>query len=279
MPRLLRRVLARRPPRARLSAASAAACAIRPRPELAATDGAAPLAALPVATACRDSVRRLGYCVLRGVMSAAEAEACAADAQSRVSRGESFYREGWHTPYLAYGDGGGGTPQRSAKHLIAYDQVADGSPLRELYARDQLLHFVAHVLGLDTPLYRSADPLGAAYLNVYGEGDELGWHYDESAFFVSVLLRAPHAGGGEFHYVPDSNAAAAVLEGAPDAPAPLRLSDVGVGDMLVFRGSRVMHRVTPVAPAGGPRVNAIMTFESEPGRALSSYTREKFFGR
>jgi alkylated DNA repair dioxygenase AlkB len=231
------------------------------------------------ARAARD-VAQHGYCVVRGVLPASEARAAAADALDAAARGRTFWSEERHTAFLEAGEAGGGAPQRSAKHLLAWDRLPDPSPLRELYERPELAAFVGRALG-GAPLFRSDDPLGRAYVNVYADGDELGWHFDHSSFFVSVLLQRA-SGGGLFEFVPPEGgpeAVARVLEGRASDGDTARLPDVDAGDMVLFRGGRAMHRVTPVEPGGQARVNVIFTFEPEPGRVLNEYTRRTFFGR
>jgi hypothetical protein len=90
-----------------------------------------------------------------------------------------------HTAYLEPSDesAGPGHPrallQHSAKKAIAYDQIPAHAPVRRLYESDDLTGFIAAVLGLPA-LYRSADPLDALEIAVFGDGDELGWHFDNS---------------------------------------------------------------------------------------------------
>ena len=44
------------------------------------------------------------------------------------------------------------------------------------------------------PLYRYADPIGALNLAVMVDGDELGWHYDQTDFVVSLAVQSSSAG-------------------------------------------------------------------------------------
>jgi hypothetical protein len=48
-------------------------------------------------------------------------------------------------------------------------------------------------------LYRSADPLDALEIAIFGDGDELGWHFDNSEFSVTVMYQQAEA-GGHFDY-------------------------------------------------------------------------------
>lgn len=55
-------------------------------------------------------------------------------------------------------------------------------PLKELYARPDLLALVQAIASPEKELYRSACPYNAAYYNMYTEGDGLGWHFDRGEF-------------------------------------------------------------------------------------------------
>ena len=90
--------------------------------------------------------------------------------------------------------------QHSAKKAIAYDQIPAGAPIRRLYESDDLTGFIAAMLGKQV-LYRSADPLDALEIAIFGDGDELGWHFDNSEFSVTVMYQQAEA-GGHFDYYP-----------------------------------------------------------------------------
>lgn len=49
------------------------------------------------------------------------------------------------------------------------------------------------------------------------------------------------------------------------------------GDLYLFHGRDSLHRVAPVR--SGRRVNAILTFNTDPDERMNAYTRLKFFGR
>ena len=50
-------------------------------------------------------------------------------------------------------------------------------------------------------LYRSADPLDALEIAIFGDVDELCWHFDNSEFSVTVMYEQA-AAGGHFDYYP-----------------------------------------------------------------------------
>ena len=170
---------------------------------------------------------------------------------------------------------------RSAKSLIAYDQIPPSCPLVPVYESDELTRFVGAALEMD-PIYRQADDLGALNVMVYDPGDELGWHFDNSDFAVTLMLQAPSGGGG-FEYVPmlrtpeDANATgvARLLHGDR---AGVRSMDQEVGTLTLFRGRLSPHRVTPVE-GSTPRINAVLSYARDPDARLTPSARRIFFGR
>ena len=109
-----------------------------------------------------------------------------------------------HTVYFEPADDSAGPDhprallQHSGKKAIAYDQIPADAAIRRLYESDDLTAFIAAVLGKRV-LYRSADPLDALEIAIFGDGDELGWHFDNSEFSVTVMYQQAEA-GGHFDY-------------------------------------------------------------------------------
>ena len=170
---------------------------------------------------------------------------------------------------------------RSAKGGLAYDLMPADLPLRVLYESDELTEFVGSALGLDE-VYRHADPLGALNVMLYEPGDELGWHFDNAHFVVTLMLQPPRS-GGDFEYVPMLRSAddpnydgvAALLAGSRDG---VRGMSGTSGTLALFRGHYSPHRVTPVT-GDRPRVNAVLAYSTESDARLSRATRELFYGR
>src|SRR5262249_7535555 len=125
-------------------------------------------------------------------------------------------------------------------------------------------------------------PLASININFYGSGQELGWHFDNSKFTVTIMLRQAERGGA-FEFAPnireDSEAGYACVARILDR-SHARLGELSQdpGAMVVFKGSRSLHRVTP---SFGPvaRTIAILSYTSEPGRGLKEHTRKLFYGR
>src|SRR3954469_22377518 len=89
---------------------------------------------------------------------------------------------------------------RSAQKAVAMDLLpADFAP-RVIYESEEITRFVAEVLEKDV-LYRSDDRLDGCNMTVYEEGDELGWHFDQSEFSVTLMIQRSET-GGDFQYAP-----------------------------------------------------------------------------
>ena len=89
---------------------------------------------------------------------------------------------------------------RSAQKAVAMDLLPEDFGARRIYASDEVLAFVAAALEKDV-LHRSADPLDGVNMTVYEQGDELGWHFDQSEFSVTLMIQRSQA-GGDFEYAP-----------------------------------------------------------------------------
>ena len=170
---------------------------------------------------------------------------------------------------------------RSAKHGLAYDLMPADAPVRRLYEHDDLTRFIAAVLSRDV-LYRSADPLDAFQVTTYNTGDELGWHFDNSEFSVTVMYQQSEK-GGDFDYVPgtrdEEHANYDKVEAAMNEdPSLLVRLESSPGAMAIFRGHHALHRVSPIE-GPTPRINSVLTYGERPDMRLSDLTSMLFYGR
>jgi len=236
--------------------------------------------------ACRDRLNQAGVVTIPDFLRpqaiadlVAEAEAAAADA---------FFTSSTHNVYLTPPD-----PSRAPEHVfnrqitsskgcITTDQVPADSALHAIYDSAAFRAFIAEIVG-ETALHAYADPLSSINVHYAAAGQELGWHFDNSSFAVTLLLQAPEA-GGEFQYVRDLRDAesgdlnfagvAAVLDNdrTPD------ILEVAPGTLVLFRGRNSMHRVTPTI-GRRTRILVVLAYNTEPGIALSEAARMTFYGR
>lgn len=234
---------------------------------------------------CRAELRAQGACQLEGFMRPDAVQAVLAEA--RVAEGFAHNTEATHNAYFEDDDPTLPADHplrlqvRSAKRAIGWNRIGLRSPLRLLYEWDGLTDFIRVTLRLPA-LYRDADPVGACSVMLYGEGGELGWHFDNSEFAVTLMLQASD-GGGSFEFVPRIRdmreeryaAVGALLGGARDG---VRSMNGPPGTLALFQGRYSIHRVTPVR-GGRPRVNAVLAYAREPGHRLTELNRELFYGK
>ncbi len=172
----------------------------------------------------------------------------------------------------------------STKGAITTDLVPPDSPLHVLYDSPVFRAFLCTVLG-EAELHPYADPLSSINVNYYDSGQELGWHFDNSSFSVTLLIQAG-LGGGAFEFIADlrdgssgfdnEEAVALVLDGKSDR-VPVELEQEA-GDLVLFRGRDALHRVTPVE-GDRSRLLVVFAYNTEPGLSLSENARMTFFGR
>ena len=200
----------------------------------------------------------------------------------------AFYTQGTHNVYLTPKDetlAPDHTFNRqvsSSKGCITTDQVPQDCGLHDIYYADDFRNFIAQVVGIDA-VYPYEDPLSSINIHYASEGQELGWHFDNSSFAITLLLEKPQ-GGGEFQYVRDLRDAdrgemnfdgvADILDGR----APINTLDIAPGTLVLFRGRNSMHRVTPTI-GDVTRMLVVLAYNNTPGVALSENARMTFYGR
>lgn len=170
----------------------------------------------------------------------------------------------------------------SSKGCICDDVIDKASPLRRLYDSSAFREFVAAVTG-QSELHPYADPLSSINIHYAGRGQELGWHFDNSSFAITLLIQKPDA-GSRFEYVKDLRDAGAgemnfegvnaLLQGQT-APEVLSMEP---GTLVLFRGRNSIHRVSP-NESDKMRMLAVLAYNDAPGVALSENARMTFYGR
>lgn len=241
------------------------------------------------ARACRKGFLEDGLCMLPGFIRPEALEILVEEANGYIE--DAWFCKSTHNVYLSQHGLGCGSPrapsadvaerqERTFVGSVPYDRLGEGSLLERLYLWDPLREFVGAVLGKPR-LHRFADPLGACSVNVFVDGGEHGWHFDESEFTVTLMLQAPESGGA-FEYVPrirgreDEEAIiAAVLDGDRGHVYELPFT---AGALLVFAGRQTLHRVTRVGGAR-PRLVPVLTYAERPGLKNSEAVRKLFWGR
>jgi len=234
---------------------------------------------------CRAQLAAEGACVLPGFLRPEAVDTAIEELKSEFPG--AYYCQKKHNPYLDIADPElpsdhpRNWPQVSDLGAIADDRIPAGTVLRQLYVWDKLQAFVAALLEIPH-LHPYADPLGSLNLNVFQTGQQLGWHYDNADWAVTLMLQAAEA-GGVYEYVPWSRSpdnenyetVGRILDGKGEG---VRKLSMGPGALVLFRGRYSIHRVTPVE-GPQPRLVAVLSYDTEPGVMLTDYNRRLFYGR
>jgi hypothetical protein len=170
----------------------------------------------------------------------------------------------------------------SSKGCITTDQIPEKSALHTLYDSAEFRSFLCTVLGEDE-LYSNGDNLSSINLHYAKVGQELGWHFDNSSFAITMLIQSA-ADGGSFEYVKDVRDAdkgemnyelsGKILDGQVET----NTLEILPGTLVLFRGRNSMHRVTPVK-GDTTRLMVVLAYNTEPNVSLSESARMTFFGR
>lgn len=169
----------------------------------------------------------------------------------------------------------------SSKGCITNNQIPLSSPLHSLYQSAEFRDFLCHVLG-EAALHEYADPLSSINLHYARNGEELGWHFDNSSFAITLLIQKPE-NGGVFEYVggirgEDDNMSYPLVEAVLNGEVKGKSLDMPTGGLVLFRGHHSLHRVTPVE-GNITRMLVVLAYNSQPGIALSESARMTFYGR
>ena len=240
----------------------------------------------PLVEHCRETLRGQGALKLDGFLRAEAVEQMVAEARGLAAEG--YPNDATHNAYFddeidesLEEDHPRRILVRSAQKAVAMDLLPPDFAPRVVYESDEMLRFVAAVLEQDE-LYRSADPLDGCNLTVYEEGDELGWHFDQSEFSVTLMIQRAER-GGDFEYAP--------MIREPGNEHYLEVREVLLheslrtvqlvsepGTLAFFRGRYSLHRVPPVE-GPTPRMNSVLTYSVEQGHKLSPMAQQMYYGR
>lgn len=201
---------------------------------------------------------------------------------------KAFFTQSDHTVYLRPFDSAFSESHSrnrtvsSSKGCITTDQIPGDSALHSLYHNNDFKDFLCAVLN-ETQLHQYGDPLSSINLHYASDGQELGWHFDNSSFAITLLIQAPED-GGEFQYVRDARDADAgdmnyTLTGEIlNGQVPTDSVDMQAGSLVLFRGRNSIHRVTPTK-GDTTRMLAVLAYNTEPDISLSESARMTFYGR
>ncbi len=239
---------------------------------------------MAIAKACREKFATTGLCMLPGFVRPQALDLLAREANGVLD--EAYFCDSTHNAYLKDADptkpADDVTQRQEATFVgsVAYDCLPKDGLLKQLYLWDPLMNFIGAILD-KKPFFRFADPLGACSINVFVDGGQHGWHFDESEFTITLMLQRPDE-GGFFEYVPQIRGLAneekivgGVLDGKRDGVRQLPFEP---GTLLVFGGNQTIHRVTQVK-GKTPRLVPVLCFAETPDHKNSEQVRKLFWGR
>ncbi len=230
---------------------------------------------------CRDDLDRVALCTLPGFLTGPGLASLQAAVRAEVPRAHPIAHS--RTPY-GWMDNRGFPPDHPRSVLfpvssgvITTELFPPDNATRDLFNCDALTEFVRRVLGFGI-LYRSACPHLSIQVNVLGEGDSFGWHFDTNDGVVSLILQEADS-GGQYEYVPyirdedDENydAVGRLFDGRDE---PLRPA-LAAGTFTLFKGRRSIHRVSEVGPTRQPRLSLLYSYDHQPGMVFPERTVQK----
>jgi len=245
-----------------------------------------PLASSAFREQCKANLDVSGVLVLPGFVLPAAIQQI--QLEGIAHQQHAFYTSSKHNVYLQTNDDSlaADHPRNrlitSSKGCITTDQLPAESSLHTLYHSAQLQQFLCAVLN-EQALFEYADPLSSINLHYAAEGQELGWHFDNSSFAITLLIQKPKA-GGVFEYVKNARSSdkhemnyplvEQILDGEL-TPSTLAMEE---GALVLFRGRDSIHRVTPTQ-GDTTRMLVVLAYNTQPGIALSESARKTFYGR
>eukprot|EP01060_Flectonema_neradi_P021115 TRINITY_DN28633_c0_g1_i1.p1 TRINITY_DN28633_c0_g1~~TRINITY_DN28633_c0_g1_i1.p1 ORF type:complete len:222 (+),score=26.46 TRINITY_DN28633_c0_g1_i1:166-831(+) len=193
-------------------------------------------------------------------------------------KGRYFHSLEHHNAFLNEGNASGTEEERaiqnqkltSEKLILDGEELDEESHAAELYYR--LLPVVGEIVGKE--LFPHGDRMNRNYYNSFEVGHQLGWHFDNSAFGVNILLQNARAGGILQYGITNSvTEVGQYLSGVrPPIPVPFF-----PGDVIIFNGSKYLHSVSRVTD--GTRINLIFCYGTSPDERLNDSTKRQFFGK
>ncbi|MBD42264.1 MAG: hypothetical protein CMI92_02290 [Pelagibacteraceae bacterium] len=170
----------------------------------------------------------------------------------------------------------------SNKGCVPHDLIPISSDLIELYNSLVFQKFLENVLDIKK-IYPYKDTLSSINYNYYEEGQQLGWHFDNASFAITLMIQSPDS-GGIFEYINkgrnyeknyiDKKLIRSVLKDE----YPVNELSVKPGTLLLFYGRNYLHRVTAVT-SQKCRILVTLNYNLEEGVSLSENARLTFFGR
>ena len=177
------------------------------------------------------------------------------------------------------------------KGCVTTDQLPPNTLLKTLYYNPRFQQFLEQVLQIKKVYpYSPRDRLSSITVHYNSNGQELGWHFDNSAFAITLLLQKPKD-GGVFEYAPHIRNADAdetddtevtmgfeTVRGVVEGRIPPKKLELNPGTLVLFYGRNSLHRVTKVV-GETTRILVVLAYNEKEDMELSDDAKLIFFGR
>jgi len=156
------------------------------------------------------------------------------------------------------------------------------SLLNHIYYSIEFKKFITKILNINN-IYPYKDNLSSINYNYYQKNQQLGWHFDNALFAITLMISSPNSGGA-FQYFNkgrdfkknfiDKKLIKNVIEGKEK----IKQLEVKPGTLILFYDKNYLHRVTPIKSVKG-RVLVTLNYNLKKNIELSENARRIFFGR
>ena len=171
---------------------------------------------------------------------------------------------------------------KSDKGCVPHDIIPNNSFLNILYKSNSFKKFLIKILNIEK-IYPYKDNLSSINYNYYKKNQQLGWHYDNASFAITLMISSPKSGGVFQYFDKGRNydkkyMNKKLIYKIISNKKKVKSLKVNPGTLLLFYGRNYLHRVTPVT-SKKERVLVTLNYNLEKGIKLSKNARETFFGR
>ncbi len=245
-----------------------------------------PLGDATYATRCRSKFQNFSILVLKNFLR--KDALVNLQAEASALQGKAFYCSQNHNVLLTEKNAPLGEDYAcnmevtSDKGCVPHDLIPHNSCLRTIYNSSLFQKFIESVVSIDK-IHPYADTLSSINYNYYEENQQLGWHFDNASFAITLTIESP-ASGGDFQYVRDARKAEKntvnnqLINSVLQNKHPIEKLQTEETMLVLFNGRNNLHRVTPVT-SKKHRVLVTLNYNLEENIELSENARMTFFGR
>ena len=171
----------------------------------------------------------------------------------------------------------------SSKGCITDDMIDSYSSLRYIYNSLIFKSFLTHILSLNK-IFPYADKFSSINIHYARKGEELGWHFDNSSFAITLMIKSVK-NGGIFEYASkirgndiSQDKEYETVSKILNDDFPVKSISMNAGGLLLFNGKNSMHRVTKVI-GDETRILAVLAYNENKGVSLSKSAQKTFYGK